>query len=113
MKALEGQVLRVGFPGDSSTGYTLQTDEETGNKTGSVVAFMQRVADRGRFTYEVHNVTDASKAKYTSVSAAILRHRDNDPAFLCPRSRCDDARVMRMWCTHSEFHCLCTRRRPR
>ena len=76
-KELEGQTLRVSFPGDSSSGYTLKTDPITGQKIGSVVAFMDAVAERGNFQYEIRNVSQASKDRYTSSSytACVVRIR--------------------------------------
>jgi hypothetical protein len=76
VQQMQGRTLRVAFPGDSGTGYTLVTDPAAGivgTKTGSVVAFMQAVAERGNFQWEIQNVTAASKATYPgSVSARAI-----------------------------------------
>ena len=53
--ALKGRHLRVSYPGDSSTGYTLFTTTG-GRKDGSFVQFMRDIAAEAEFTWEVHNV---------------------------------------------------------
>ena len=68
VKVLEGRTLRVAMPGDSGSGYTLVTDAETGERKGSVVEFMQKVAERGKFDVEILNISESSKSKYSSVS---------------------------------------------
>ena len=57
---MQGKTLRVSYPGDSGTGYTLTTRDDNGQKTGSVVAFMNEIAAEGDFRYELHNVSEAS-----------------------------------------------------
>ena len=57
---MQGKTLRVSYPGDSGTGYTLVTRDDNKQKTGSVVAFMDQIATEGRFSYELHNVSQAS-----------------------------------------------------
>ena len=67
MQALAGRTLRVAMPGDSSSGYTLVTDAETGERKGSVVEFMQKVAERGNFNFEINNISETSKSKLNFV----------------------------------------------
>ena len=60
MQQLRGKTLHVSYPGDSSSDYTLVTRDDNGQKTGSVVAFMNEIAAKGGFFYELHNVSEAS-----------------------------------------------------
>ena len=46
---LRGRHLRVSYPGDSGSGYTVLT-KANGDKAGSVVDFMQQIAREGDFT---------------------------------------------------------------
>ena len=48
---LRGRHLRVSYPGDSGSGYTVLT-KANGDKAGSVVDFMQQIAREGDFTFE-------------------------------------------------------------
>ena len=57
---MQGKTLRVSYPGDSSSDYTLVTRDDNGQKTGSVVAFMNEIAAKGGFFFELHNVSGAS-----------------------------------------------------
>lgn len=54
--ALKGRHLRVSYPGDSSTGYTLFS-VPGGSKDGSFVQFMRDIAAEAEFTWELHNVS--------------------------------------------------------
>eukprot|EP01043_Picozoa_sp_COSAG02_P070858 COSAG02_NODE_12716_length_1504_cov_5.242670_1_plen_449_part_10 len=57
--ALTGQTIRVSYPGDSGSGYTLYT--ENGEKKGSMVDFVKKLAlDHGFYTIDV-DVTQDSK----------------------------------------------------
>ena len=58
---LRGRHLRVSYPGDSSSGYTLLTDAN-GVKQGSVVEFMRSIAQEAQFTWDIVPVGNDSKA---------------------------------------------------
>ena len=72
--------MRVSYPGDGSDGYTLFTKDD-GSKDGSVVRLMKDIAAEADFTWEVHNVSEASKSRYSSsydacVHEIALGHTD-------------------------------------
>lgn len=69
-ESLSGMHLKVSYPGDSSTGYTLFTNE--GRKDGAFVKFMQDIAADAGFTWEVHNVSEASKSRFSSSYTACV-----------------------------------------
>uniref|UniRef100_A0A7S3Z448 Ionotropic glutamate receptor C-terminal domain-containing protein n=2 Tax=Lotharella globosa TaxID=91324 RepID=A0A7S3Z448_9EUKA len=55
-------VLRVSFPGDSGSGYTIVTTSD-GTRAGSVVDFfLNKLFREYGITYEIHPISDASKA---------------------------------------------------
>jgi len=62
---LRGRHLRVSYPGDSGSGYTVLT-KANGDKAGSVVDFMQQIAREGDFTYERVEVGQDSKDLFSS-----------------------------------------------
>jgi len=68
---LNGKVLRVAFPGDSSSGYTIKT-LASGKKDGSVVEMMRRIAMGNNFTWMVQAVSNFSKAKFSSSFSACV-----------------------------------------
>ena len=72
---MQGKTLRVSYPGDSGTGYTLVTRDDNKQKTGSVVAFMDQIAAEGRFSYELRNVSQAS----TDWVNKLAREASGDP----------------------------------
>ena len=55
---LRGRHIRVTYPGDSGSGYTLVTLPD-GTKTGSMVEFMRSIAARASFTWEVVPLLEA------------------------------------------------------
>jgi hypothetical protein len=67
--SLRGRHIRVSYPGDSSTGYTILTNDD-GSRDGSVVQFMRDIAADAGFTWEVHEVSPASRARYSSSYSA-------------------------------------------
>lgn len=109
-RSLRGKHIRVSYPGDSSTGYTLLTEDD-GSRGGSVVEFMRGVASDAGFTWEVHEVSPASRARYSSSYSACAHEvalnrtdvstnlTDGEPVstlatfakFVCPACRCASA----------------------
>jgi hypothetical protein len=74
-KDLRNKRLRVSYPGDSGTGYTLLTHkdgEKKGQKDGSFVQFARQMALDAGFTWEVRNVSKASKSRYSSSFTACV-----------------------------------------
>jgi hypothetical protein len=69
--ALRGQHLRVSYPGDSGSGYTLKTLPD-GSKTGSVVEFVRSIAEEVGFTWEVVPVGADSRELYSSSFTACV-----------------------------------------
>jgi hypothetical protein len=70
-QTLRGKHLRVSFPGDSDTGYTIYTDQQ-GVKQGSTVRLMQDIAADVGFTWETHVVSDASRSRFSSAFTACV-----------------------------------------
>ena len=68
---LRGRHLRVSYPGDSGSGYTVLT-KANGDKAGSVVDFMQQIAREGDFTYERVEVGQDSKDLFSSSFTACV-----------------------------------------
>ena len=68
---LAGAHYRISFPGDSSSGYTILTQAD-GTKTGSVVRFMEDIRDATGFTWEIHEVSDTSRGRYSSSFTACV-----------------------------------------
>ena len=68
---VRNRVFRVSYPGDSSSGYTLVTDNN-GNRDGSMVKLMQEVAVAGQFTWEPHAVSNDSLSRYSSSYTACV-----------------------------------------
>ena len=66
MKVITDKTLRVSYPGDSSDGYTLATDEATGNRIGSTVDLMYEIFEEYNITAVLKEVSEKSKARYTS-----------------------------------------------
>eukprot|EP01052_Picozoa_sp_SAG31_P008336 SAG31_NODE_419_length_15872_cov_21.857985_5_plen_279_part_00 len=63
-EALLGRRLRVSYPGDSGSGYTLKTvgaGRGWHGKDGSMVAFMHAIAADVGFSLEYHEVSNSSK----------------------------------------------------
>jgi hypothetical protein len=71
--ALKGMKLRVAFPGDDDSGYTLVTALD-GSKQGSYVSFMRRLSARYEFKFIVQNLSASSKAKYPKSSFTACVH---------------------------------------
>jgi hypothetical protein len=68
---ISGRALRVSYPGDSSTGYTILTHPD-GSKDGSVVQLMRDIAIEAGFSWEVHPVSADSSARYSSSYTACV-----------------------------------------
>lgn len=89
-RSLRGRNIRVSYPGDSSTGYTLVTEED-GSRGGSMVQFMRDIAADAGFTWEIHEVSPASRARYSSSYSACthevaLNRTDVRAYFNCCRA---------------------------
>ena len=65
-ESLRGKNLRVSFPGDSSAKHALYTNEDTGERGGSMVDFMEEVKAAGNFTYTVKEISNTSLSQYSS-----------------------------------------------
>jgi hypothetical protein len=70
---LRGKRFRVAFPGDDDSGYTLLTDE-AGNKRGSFVEFMNRLASTYKFVYVPQEISNVSRTKFPSSSFTACVH---------------------------------------
>ena len=68
---MRGKHLRVSYPDDSGSGYTLLTKAD-GTKTGSVVEFMRSIARDVGFTWEIVPVGEDSKALFSSSFTACV-----------------------------------------
>jgi hypothetical protein len=68
---LRGRHIRVSYPGDSGSGYTLKTLSD-GTKTGSMVEFMRTVAAEAQFTWEEVPLQEASRSRYSSSFTACV-----------------------------------------
>lgn len=80
--ALRGKTLRVSFPADSSSGYTIKTTAD-GKKDGSVVEFMNEIADEVGFILEPHEVSHASRSKFSSSFTACVHEVAINETDLC------------------------------
>ena len=65
-ESLRGKNLRVSFPGDSSAKHALYTNEDTGERGGSMVDFMEEVKAAGNFTWTVKEISNISLSQYSS-----------------------------------------------
>ena len=74
-REMSGKHIRVTFPGDSGTGYTLLTHkdgEKKGQKDGSVVQFFRDVAKDANLTWSVKVASNASKSRFSSSFTACV-----------------------------------------
>ena len=70
---LKGRNLRVAFPGDDDSGYTILTTP-AGQKAGSYVKFMQRLASENSFTFTEQPLSATSRALYPRSSFTACVH---------------------------------------
>ncbi len=64
--SLKGSTLRVTLPVDSGSRHALYTDPHTGERTGSMIDFMNEVAVSGGFTWTLRSISNASRLLYSS-----------------------------------------------
>jgi len=70
--ALHGRTIRVSYPADASSGFTLVT--RGGKKTGSFPTFMQGIFDRFNMTMEIVPVSEKSKERSPKSSFTACVH---------------------------------------
>ena len=106
LQALAGKTLRVSYPGDSGSGYTIKTvSEKRGwyagpnrQVDGSVVAFMHSVAARVGFQLQFHPVSAESKEQ--------VRDRCNQRPCEGTWETCPVAGAQNIG-QQLEFYCMC------
>lgn len=80
--SLAGKTLRISYPGDSSSGYTIVTGAD-GSKDGSVVAFVEQIAREVGFSTEVRPVSAASRSRFASSFTACVHEVALNATDLC------------------------------
>lgn len=71
---LKNRTLRISYPGDSNSGFTIITDPITGEKKGSFPTFMNRIFDQLDLSVEIHNVSVWSQERFPQSSYTACVH---------------------------------------
>ena len=79
---LRGRHLRISYPSDSGSGYTLVT-LPGGSRTGSMVEFMRSIAAEARFTWQEVALRDESSSRYSSSFTACVHQVALNETDLC------------------------------
>jgi hypothetical protein len=90
---LRGRHIRVSYPGDSGTGYTLKTLAD-GSKAGSMVEFMRAIAAEAQFTWEIVPLSDVSRSRYSSSFTACVHQVALNETDLC---------IANFWCAENRI----------
>ena len=69
---LAGRNFKVAFPGDSTSNYTLYTENNGVTRNGSTVAFFNLIREETGGNWEVVNTSESSLAKYDSSYTACV-----------------------------------------